>query len=193
MPSLGQRTDSVARFIAKVHFTDECWEWTGACNQFEYGNFTPGDKKVVKAHRYAWETFVGPIPEGLVIDHLCKNHRCVNPDHLEPVTQMENIRRGIRVQRQHCVNGHERTPENTYTDRDGRRRCRACSLEMTAARREDRPYRGSYTRPDVPQKTHCKHGHAFDEVNTLISSGKKHCRTCMRIRAARYAAQKKAA
>ncbi len=190
MPRLGQRTDPVTRFIAKVNFTDACWEWTGTCNQFDYGNFTPSDKKVQKAHRYAWETFVGPIPEGLVIDHLCRNPRCVNPDHLEPVTQQINVRRGAHSIKTHCVNGHAYTDENAYWRADGRRSCRLCALELRAAKREGRPFGGSCTRSDVPTKTACKHGHPYDETNTLISSGVKYCRACIRIRKARYAAQK---
>lgn len=70
---------------------DGCWEWTGAKTAAGYGQFT---RRKEYAHRHAYEDLVGPIPEGLVIDHLCRNPSCVNPDHLEPVTQRENIRRG---------------------------------------------------------------------------------------------------
>ena len=79
------------RFWARVD-VGLCWEWTGS-NDRGYGMFRL-DGRTVRAHRWAWETLVGPIPRGLHLDHLCRNPPCVNPDHLEPVTQPENIRRG---------------------------------------------------------------------------------------------------
>lgn len=69
-----------------------CWEWTGAQDQ-GYGLFS-FEGRPVRAHRWLWELLVELIPAGLQLDHLCRNHSCVNPDHLEPVTQAENIRRG---------------------------------------------------------------------------------------------------
>jgi len=72
-----------------------CWEWCSADNgQTGHGRFTLKGGQPIKAYRWAWESLVGPIPAGLVIDHLCRNPKCVNPDHLEPVTQAENLRRG---------------------------------------------------------------------------------------------------
>lgn len=90
------------RFWRKVVKTETCWVWRGALDDLGYGRFSVGRtgsspfRRQVRAHRYAWELDRGPIPEGLVIDHLCGRRSCVNPDHLEPVTIEENTRRGGR-------------------------------------------------------------------------------------------------
>lgn len=111
--------------------TDECWLWAGATTSYGYGIFYNfPDHPPRHAHRVSYELEVGEIPEGLTIDHLCGVKKCVNPGHLEPVTQSENTRRFYR-QMTHCKHGHEFTPENTLTyvdPRDGyrRRKCRAC-------------------------------------------------------------------
>jgi hypothetical protein len=86
--------DDESRFLSKVlKHPDGCWEWTaGRSGGPGYGAFSLGQRKV-GAHRWSYENFVGPIPEGLELDHLCRNPGCVNPDHLEPVTRSENIRR----------------------------------------------------------------------------------------------------
>jgi HNH endonuclease len=87
------------RFWSKVDRTgpDGCWMWLGQVNQWGYGHFrrtlAPGVYSTVKAHRLAYTLLVGPIPEGLTLDHLCGHHACVRPDHLEPVTNAENLRR----------------------------------------------------------------------------------------------------
>lgn len=121
------------RFWAKVQKADDCWNWTGAGSQvgLGYGRFSIGGGRDALPHRYAYELLVGPIPHGLVLDHLCRNPRCVNPAHLEPVTHQENILRGIgpsavNAQKTHCKRGHEFTPENTYWHKRGARDCREC-------------------------------------------------------------------
>lgn len=105
-----------------------CWEWTGATRK-GYGTFqsTQWGKTIHRlAHRHAYELLVGPIPEGLTIDHLCRNTLCVNPAHLEPVTGEENRNRGSRSPlNTTCINGHAYTPENTYRYKN-RRECRTC-------------------------------------------------------------------
>lgn len=113
------------RFWSKVDGDGDCWEWmAGACSS-GYGTFST-DGKEIGAHRWAYEHLVGPIPDSLHIDHLCRNRRCVNPDHLEPVTQMENVRRGLAGERMrvrtHCPMGH---PYDVMKA-NGRRGCKRC-------------------------------------------------------------------
>ncbi len=77
-----------------VYFDDiDCWVWAGAKDSWGYGVFQVEFKKPIGAHRFAYEMLVGPIPEGLTLDHLCRGIDCVNPDHMEPVTNEENVRR----------------------------------------------------------------------------------------------------
>lgn len=113
----------------------ECWIWLGAYtrgNLGNYGLFWNGKNRIY-AHRWAHEYFIGPIPAGYEVDHLCKNPNCVNPDHLEAVTRRENwLRAGsigaINALKTHCKRGHEFTPENTYYIKSGGRMCRICKL-----------------------------------------------------------------
>jgi hypothetical protein len=130
-----------SRFWAKVEKTDGCWIWTGAKITAGYGHITRGrrDEGHVLAHRLSYELHVGPIPDGLVIDHLCRNPACVNPAHLEPVTQRENSRRGLApgfagVRATECHRGHA-LPENGYYRKGGGSlvACRACRREDYAA------------------------------------------------------------
>jgi hypothetical protein len=109
------------RFWAKVdrQGADGCWLWKGYRGRDGYGRININGTQVV-AHRWAYEDAIVPIPAGLQIDHLCRVRACVNPGHLEPVTQRENILRGvgyfaINAQKTHCKHGHEFTESNTYT------------------------------------------------------------------------------
>lgn len=108
-----------------------CWLWTGAIRGKGYGGLRV-DGKYSYAHRVSYELFRGPILAGLVIDHLCRMRSCVNPDHLEAVTTLENLRRGEGlasghyVFRTHCRYGHAFVPGNIYVDREGRRKCIEC-------------------------------------------------------------------
>lgn len=111
-----------------------CILWTGQRTFAGYGlcNWKDGRGLHLKttAHRAAFISGKGPIPQGLEIDHLCRNTRCVNPDHLEAVTRLENVRRGLKATQTHCIHGHEFTPENTmYKKVNGCRVCRACANE----------------------------------------------------------------
>ena len=137
MPAGGnQRGPWPERFWKKVDKSGDCWEWTAAKNSRGYGTVR-NNKKTLGAHRVSYELIVGEIPEGLDLDHLCRNPGCVNPEHLEPVTHRENVRRGnaglhLSV-RTHCPHGHEYTKENTAIYDDGLRRCRTC-MRIRAAK-----------------------------------------------------------
>lgn len=112
--------DDPRRFWSHVDKSAECWLWTGAKGrEGGYGHFWVAGRKVA-AHRFAYELLVGPIPDGLVLDHLCRETLCVRPSHLEPVTQAENTRRGLRgALKERCGSGrHEWVPENLYTRPD---------------------------------------------------------------------------
>lgn len=133
------------RFWSRVTIPSDpagCWLWDHV-NNYGYGHLNTGTRRV-HAHRYAYELLVGPIPDGLVIDHLCRDKACVNPLHLEAITQLENVRRGAAYwaarEMPHCVKGHPRTPENTYVRPNGTQCCRVCkkawNLEYKARRKE---------------------------------------------------------
>ncbi len=122
------------RFWAKVDIQElepsPCWLWLGGKNSSGYGYFYY-EGRHVRAHRWAYEQSIGPIPEGLQLDHLCRVRACVNPAHLEPVTGKENYRRGEGApakngRKTHCVRGHAFTPENTAIRPGGGRTCRTC-------------------------------------------------------------------
>jgi len=119
------------RFLAKVDKDPEtgCWLWTARINAKGYAEFR--FRGTVRAHRWAYKHFVGPVPDGLPLDHLCRVRHCVNPAHLEPVTPRENTLRGDTIPaaeaaRTACPAGHPYTPENTYRHRGAKRRCVTC-------------------------------------------------------------------
>jgi hypothetical protein len=133
----------VHRLLEFLPFGDECWEWQGNRRANGYGSFwMDGSSRL--AHRAVYELLVGPIPDGLQIDHLCRNRACVNPSHLEVVDARTNVLRSM-------------------------------NLAALNAR-----------------KTHCKHGHPFDEANTaVLANGSRRCRTCGRAKTAAYRARLK--
>lgn len=129
------------RFWPKVDATGICWEWQATRNHLGYGQFSI-NRKHLMAHRVAWEFLIGPIPDGLELDHLCRNPPCVNPDHLEPVTHAENMRRApwsaVQVKRAktHCNHGHPLFGQNIRIDGAGHRICRACENANGRAKRQ---------------------------------------------------------
>jgi hypothetical protein len=158
-----QTTPPEQRFWAKVTKGAGCWTWSAGEISTGYGAFHPAKNETVLAHRYAYELAIGPIPPGLVVDHTChgrdktcrggptcRHRRCVNPAHLEAVTNEENLRRGagyalLNGMRTSCINGHPYTLENTYEAPDGGVRCRTCARE----RDRDR-YRPRLASPRTP-------------------------------------------
>jgi hypothetical protein len=119
------------RFHAKYTIIDTCWIWQGAKINSGYGIFTDEYGKTVTAHRWSYQYFKGAIPEGCVVDHICRNPACVYPQHLQAISQSDNIKRSLLVKqrsaRTHCKNGHEFTPENTkYVKGQRGRRCAKC-------------------------------------------------------------------
>lgn len=149
------------RVFEKVDASGDCWEWLAARSGlygFTAEHLPDGTRRQMTAHRAVWTLLVGPIAPGLKLDHLCRNTLCVNPDHLEPVSQTENTKRQPRTgsdwhaAKTHCKNGHEFTPENTYMrpsrgtgvvrpPRPYTRACRTCSrawMKKTRANRKAR-------------------------------------------------------
>ncbi len=134
------------RFWPKVSRTGNCWLWLAATNKGGYGCFRDGGgRRMVLAHRWAYEALVGPISVGLQLDHLCRTPSCVNPAHLEPVTQRENLIRGIgfpgqNVRMTHCKNGHELSGTNLVQCRLPKQRlcaiCRQAYMKSYNANRE---------------------------------------------------------
>ena len=132
----------IERFVDKIRIADSgCWDWTAGLFTSGYAAFYLAQGKLIRAHRFAYEYFnkcqlPQYKPGGLEIDHLCRNRRCVNPDHLELVTNTENIRRGISWERAktHCPKGHPYDDDNTYFASRGSRLCKACAREHDRSR-----------------------------------------------------------
>lgn len=131
---------AIDRFEEKLIRTPGgCWRWVAAGVPHGYGVFFFNGKQGY-AHRFSHEHFIGPIPSGWVVDHLCRNRRCVNPMHLQAVTYQTNLLRGFTIPARNtakfaCPAGHAYTPENTYYRANGSRVCRKCGAERAAAKR----------------------------------------------------------
>jgi hypothetical protein len=113
------------RLLRNTRKVGDCWLWQGTTTSDGYGKVGINRRSWL-AHRASYTMFKGPIPDGMTIDHLCQNILCVNPDHLEAVTDTENKRRSPKVQKTHCRRGHERTPENILITTKGWKQCRIC-------------------------------------------------------------------
>ena len=138
--------DRTDRFWARVDKSGVCWAWKGAPDSKGYGRFNLGTPEGhgTLAHRVAWTAMRGPIPDGLHVDHVCRNRMCVRPSHLELVTPGENTRRGntgiVSTRRQRaktqCPHGHPYDAENTKVTKAGRRCCRTCANANVRAWRQ---------------------------------------------------------
>jgi HNH endonuclease len=178
------------RFWTKVNMDGEipsyrpdlgpCWVWKAFLSH-GYGQFG----RNIAAHRFAYETLVGPIPEGLHLDHLCRVTSCVNPKHLEPVTRAVNLQRGawgwhIQEQREitHCPFGHEYAGHNLKLNKDGQRRCRICANEHQGR------YRAGKFGPNFPDTSWkttiklCLYGHPYSGDNLVMGTSRRYCRAC---------------
>ena len=145
-----RETVTKAQEVIREHSFPEpntgCWLWQGALTYNGYGKLW-WEKCCRRAHRASYEAFMGPIPDGLQLDHTCRVRACVNPEHLEPVTCAENIRRSplvgrtprravVRTRKATCGRCHEFTPANTIHRSSGQRACRECTnARKRAARR----------------------------------------------------------
>lgn len=142
----GDENALLERILVQCEWVEGCWEWRNSTTK-GYGRIgIPNTQQRTWAtHRVVYDLVKG-LPEGMELDHLCRNPGCCFPDHLEPVTHAENVRRGaspsaVHHRQTHCVNGHEFTPENTYWYRYAagmRRYCKACNRERCAQRRARR-------------------------------------------------------
>jgi hypothetical protein len=175
------------RVFSYIDASGDCWEWTGTLDPKGYGVIGRGGRGAgnIGAHRAVWELLVGPIPDGLQLDHLCRNHACVNPDHLEPVTAEENKRRGFGLAVLHslrdtCPSGHPKDGVTYLKDGTSHRYCKTCARLKTGAR---------YV-PKGP-RTHCKRKHEFTPENTF-TDGRGH-RTCKKCKADRQRTAREAA
>lgn len=125
--------DNIWKFIKITEDPDACWIWIGGLANSDYGRLVFNNKRYL-AHRFVYEYLIGKeIPKGLVSDHLCRNRKCVNPYHLEFVTQKENVNRGLTGKinhhnkvKTHCKYGHPFDEKNTYIYKNGGRHCRKC-------------------------------------------------------------------
>jgi hypothetical protein len=194
-----QRIPTEVLFWRKVDVrgAEDCWPWTGRLDKERYGRMTVRDErnKAVPriAHRMAYQFVVGEIPDGLSLDHLCHtrddacaggrtcvHRRCVNPRHLEPVTLVANVKRGVGPRRTHCINGHPFSEENTVMPPEGStrgRRCKAC--DNARSTKYWRAHPELLLGQANSRKTHCPNGHSYSGENLFVDTGgRRRCRIC---------------
>ena len=158
-----RRFNTIERFVRKIDFNSSpigCWIWKGCFGGYQklarsYGRFYLNEKNVM-AHRFSFEYFnKKTIPDGFHIDHLCCNTKCVNPNHLEVVTERENMLRAknplsSQAHKTHCKRGHLLNGKNLYVGKDGHRKCLTCIRLRTENFRKT----GSYTLSDTTNSNH---------------------------------------
>jgi hypothetical protein len=115
-----------------------CWIWLGALTIGGYASFSIATSTAEVAHRYSYKQKYGPIPQGKELDHLCRVRCCVNPDHVEPVTRKENVRRGLGGPKSVCKYGHPFNEANTYWKANGAKSCRVCDKRRQQQYRDAR-------------------------------------------------------
>lgn len=184
-------TSARERLLAKLFpQPNGCWHWDGFIDPQGYGRTGYKGRRSTPLHQAVYDCLVGPVPDGLVIDHACHSHstdckggrtclhrRCGNPDHMELVTPAENSRRAAALVAA-CPNGHPYEESNTYIS-GGQRFCRTCMRVRGANYRA----RLKENAPPKSLKTHCKRGHEFTPENTGTCKSKGNtriCRTCTR-------------
>ncbi|MFG2412276.1 HNH endonuclease signature motif containing protein [Streptomyces goshikiensis] len=173
-----------------------CWLWKLPGGVGGYGSFYL-DGRMQTSHRVAYQLEVGDIPQGLVVDHLCRVRNCVRPSHLEPVTPAENNRRGrvwesgaaAQRAKTHCPYGHPYSGENLRICKDGKRACRACDRRYSS---EFKARKKALNPPQPrPPRTTCKKGHEYATVGRTTNGGCKECaREAMRRSRARAKAKR---
>lgn len=186
------RPSRLMMFLEKVNFDVDggCWNWDGCVTSQGYGVLY-WDKKKQPAHRQAWMMFRGPIPSDFHIHHICENRRCVNPDHLLPVTPREHVNDytplaapNINAQKTHCSKGHPLEGDNIYNPPGTNKRvCRICKKAWGDAKRKER---GMVPGGSKHKQTHCKRGHELTEENLTWYGGQRYCKKCHAINARGY-------
>jgi len=193
---------------------NNCIVYVGGLNPHGYGSVVvgsraDGSRRKAQVHRVVYEALVGPIPEGLELDHVCSRRNCVSPQHLEPVTRAENVRRSAERGRMgetnrsktRCPAGHPYDDQNTYERPAGGRNCRECGrLGYHQRKPVDWQPKVRDTRPSIEAaaaarkaRTHCKNGHEFTHENVRMVDGARICRACARGRVAEARLRKRGA
>lgn len=187
----GKARPGIDRLLEKIVVDAAgCWLFQGQQSKDGYAKIQIGGygfdgprSRNAMAHRVTYEHYKGPIPDGLQIDHLCRVRHCVNPDHLEAVTQYVNTMRGFGVgavfsRRSHCKNGHEFSEDNTRM-RGTARICVHCSRAKGME---------GYEYKERQPITHCQRGHEFTPDNTYLrrTDNCRLCRECMKMRSRKY-------
>ncbi len=186
------------RLLAKIEKTDVgCWLFNGHIDKKSgYGKLSPDRtpdavQTSIWVHRISYAAHKGAIPFGMELEHTCGVRRCVNPEHLRPITHRENFVHNrlpgqVRVNiatKTHCIHGHPLSGDNLVIRANGKRReCRTCkraivkraAAKKAAQRRAESRVRGAHNR----QKTHCPQGHPYNGENLVIDRGQRGCRAC---------------